>query len=747
MKINKIKQRIIIPILFTFIGLSAQNNTELWQTSTLGETESKAKVFRNTIPQEFKLFTLNIDELNMLLADAPERFTVESNTIIQFPTKDGIIQNFRVYEASILDPSLQAQHPNIRSYTAQGIDDPSAVARFSYSTTGLNAMISSANYGSIYIDPYTTDLNQYISYSKSTLPADSRSFECLLQTTVEDEIELAPKNADDGLLRTYRLALACTGEYAQYHLNNQGIPSSATDEEKKAAVLAAMNTAMTRINGIYENEIAITMVIVANNTEIIFLNASSDPYTNNNGGVMLGQNQSTIDAIIGSANYDIGHVFSTGGGGIAGLGVVCSNNNKARGVTGLPSPIGDGFYVDFVCHEMGHQFRANHTQNNNCQRNNSTSMEPGSGSTIMGYAGICSPNVQNSGDAYFHAISVQEIWNFVSNLGGATCPVEIATGNLPPTADAGPDYTIPKSTPFILMVTATDPDSEGGLSHNWEQMNQQIGSMPPSNTSVFGPMFRSDDALPSPNRYMPKLATVLSGQTQSTWEVVPSVSRTMKFRYSVRDNEAGGASSASDDMTVTVNGDSGPFLVTSQGGSTTWTPQSSETITWEVAGTDSAPVNSPNVDILFSTDGGQNFDVIIAEDIPNNGSAEILAPNLNTTTGRLMIISSNNIFYDINGGIITVEGELNINDSTFENFAVWPNPSNGFINLSLSPSSNENIQVSLYDIKGSRVYTEAFESNGVVFQQSIDFNTLNAGIYFIKVSSNGVHKTTKLIIN
>jgi len=232
-------------------------------------------------------------------------------------------------------------------------------------------------------------------------------------------------------------------------------------------------------------KIAVTMVIVANNTDIIFLNAASDPYTNNNGGTMLGQNQSTIDATIGSANYDIGHVFSTGGGGIAGLGVVCSNNNKARGVTGLSSPIGDGFYVDYVSHEMGHQFRANHTQNNNCNRNNSTAMEPGSASTIMGYAGICSPNVQNVSDDYFHAISVQEIWNFISNLGGATCPVEIVTGNLPPTADAGLDYTIPKSTPFVLMGTATDPDSESGLSHNWEQMNQQIGSMPPSNTSVF----------------------------------------------------------------------------------------------------------------------------------------------------------------------------------------------------------------------------------------------------------------------
>ena len=747
MKRNNLKYKIIIPIIFTFIGLSAQNNTELWKTSKLVESVSKEKIYRNTTPQEFKLFSLNSEKLNSLLADVPERFTIESSTIIEFPTKNGVIQKFRVYEASILAPSLQAQHPSIRSFTAQGINDPSAVARFSYSNTGLNVMISSANYGTLYIDPYTKDLNQYISYSKRSLPADSRSFECLIQTTVENEIELATKNADDGLLRTYRLALACTGEYAQYHLNNQGIPSNATDEEKKAAVLAAMNTAMTRVNGIYENEIAVTMIIVANNTDIIFLNAASDPYTNNNGGTMLGQNQSTIDATIGSANYDIGHVFSTGGGGIAGLGVVCSNNSKARGVTGLPSPIGDGFYVDFVSHEMGHQFRANHTQNNNCNRNNSTAMEPGSASTIMGYAGICSPNVQNVSDDYFHAISVQEIWNFISNLGGATCPVEIATGNLPPTADAGLDYTIPKSTPFVLMGTATDPDSESGLSHNWEQMNQQIGSMPPSNTSVFGPMFRSDDALPSPNRYMPKLATVLAGQTQSTWEVVPSVSRTMKFRYSVRDNEAGGASSASDDMTVTVYGDSGPFLVTSQDTPTTWTPQSSEIITWEVAGTDSAPVNSPNVDILFSTDGGQNFDVIIAEGIPNNGSADILAPNLNTTTGRLMIISSNNIFYDINGGVITVEGALSINESTFENFAVWPNPSNGSINLSLNPSSNGNIQVSLYDIKGSRVYTEEFKSNGNIFEQSIDFSTLNAGMYFIKVSSDGINKTNKLIIN
>jgi hypothetical protein len=745
MKKSNFKLRLIIPMLLMCFGLSAQNNIDLWKTASLNETASKTKVFRNTVPQEFKLFTLNPVELNSLLATAPQRFTTPSNAIIEFPTSNGEIQKFRVYEASVLDALLQAQYPTIRSYTAQGIDDPSAIARFSYSDSGLNVMISSANYGTIYIDPYTKDLNQYISYATNSLPEDSRSFECLVQDTLQDEVVLSPLNADDGKLRTYRLALACTGEYAQYHLSNQGIPSSATDEVKKAAVLTAMNTAMTRINGVFEKEIALTMVIIANNTEIIFLNAGSDPYTNNNGGAMLGQNQSTINSIIGAANYDIGHVFSTGGGGIASLGSVCGSS-KAQGVTGLPQPIGDNFYINYVAHEMGHQYRANHTQNNSCNRNNATSMEPGSASTIMGYAGICSPNVQNNSDAYFHAISIQEMWGFISILGGSACPVETNTGNAPPTADAGLDFTIPRTTPFILKGIATDPDTEDVLSHNWEQMNPQIGTMPPQNTSAFGPMFRSENSLISPNRYMPKLSTVLNGQTQTTWEVVPSVSRTMKFRYTVRDNVAGGSSSASDDTVITVDGDSGPFVVTSQNTSTTWSPQSNETITWDVAGTDVAPVDSPNVDILFSTNGGQTYDVVIAEDIPNNGSAAISAPNLNTTSGRFMIISSNNIFYDINGGVITIEGVLALDENSFENFALWPNPSNGSINLALTPFSNGEIKVSLYDIRGSLVYNKGFETNGSLFEKALTFNGLNTGIYFIKVSNNGISKTTKLII-
>ena len=745
MKRISLKLLFIFPLLFVWFGINAQENLKVWEPATISETASKEKVFRNAVPQDFTLFTINTNNLTSLLENAPLRFSTHSNVVIEFPTKNGKIEEFRVYEAPVLASSLQAQHPNIRSYVAQGIDDPTAIARFSVSNQGLNLMLSSVNYSTIYMDPYTSDLNQYISYSKRSLPADTRTFECLFEETLGNEIETSSRNADDGKLRTYRLALACTGEYAQYHLNNQGIDPGASDEVKKAAVLTAMNTAMTRVNGIYEKDAAVTMVIIGNNTDIIFLNAATDPYTNNNGGTMLGENQTTCDNIIGSANYDIGHVFSTGGGGIAQLQSPCNNGQKARGVTGLSQPIGDGFYVDYVSHEMGHQFGANHTQNNNCQRNNATAMEPGSASTIMGYAGICPPNVQNVSDDYFHAISIQEIWNFISN-GSGQCGVQTDTGNLPPTADAGPDYFIPKSTPFILKGIATDPDNEEALSHNWEQMNPQPSAMPPVNTSITGPMFRSDDALSTPDRYMPKLTTVLGGQTQTTWEVVPSVTRTMNFRYTVRDNAAGGASSASDNMVVTVIGDSGPFIITSQDTPTTWQTQTTETITWDVAGTDAAPVDSPNVDILFSTDGGLTYDVEIAVDIPNNGSADISAPNLNTTTGRFMIISSNNIFYDINGGIITIEGELSVNDTTFENFVLWPNPSSGSINISLTPSSSDDIKVVLYDIRGSLVYSNEFETNGSVFEKSITFNDLNTGIYFIKVSNNGISKTTKLII-
>jgi len=238
----------------------------------------------------------------------------------------------------------------------------------------------------------------------------------------------------------------------------------------------------------------------------------------------------------------------------------------------------------------------------------------------------------------------------------------------------------------------------------------------------------------------------LMGQTQNTWEVVPSVARTMNFRYTVRDNVAGGASSASDDMVVTVDGTAGPFLVTSQMTATTWQTQGYETITWDVAGTDVAPVDSPMVDVLFSTDGGLTYPILAADDIPNTGTASIWVPTVNTTTGRFMIISSNNIFFDINGGVITIEGSLATNEFAFEDFAVWPNPTDGTVNLSFTPVSNKNIEVSLYDLRGRQMDSKEFETNGSTFNQTIDYSSLGTGIYFLKVNNGSESQTTKLVI-
>ncbi len=745
MKKSTFKPFVFVFLLLLSFGLQAQ---ALWTKASPSETQTRQKAYRNSMPQEFNLFKLNTTALTNLLANAPDRFSGNSNVIIELPTNNGEIQRFRVYEASVMEPALQVKHPDIRSYVGQGIEDGGAIARFSVSGLGVHVMISSPNYSTIYVDPYTSDKNYYISYNINTLPSNPEGRACYTEDHEIIDMPEGERNANDGTLRTFRLALACTGEYAQRHLTLQGIDPSAPDPVKKAAVLSAMNTTMTRVNGVYERDVALTMVIIANNEDIIFLNAASDPYTNNNGSVMLGQNQTTCDNIIGSANYDIGHVFSTGGGGIAQLRSPCVNGNKARGVTGLPNPVGDNFDIDFVAHEMGHQYGANHTFNNPCggNINPSTAFETGSGSTIMAYAGVCPPNVQPHSDDYFHGISIQEMWTNIKN-GQGQCGAQSPTNNLPPTADAGPDYRIPKGTPFILRGTATDPDAGDVLSHCWEQMDSQSAPQPPQNTSTVGPAFRSIDPLASPDRYMPTINTVLAGNTQTTWEVVPQVGRSMRFRYTVRDNVAGGASSARDDMFVTVDGSAGPFVVTSQNTATTWNTQTTETVTWDVAGTDVAPVDSPLVDILFSTDGGQTYPITVALNVPNNGSAVVNVPNLNTTTGRLMVISSNNIFYDLNNAVITVTGTVGVEEFSFENFAVYPNPSNGTFNLTFKPATNDNIEVSLYDLRGRIIGQSTFDDVNAssTFSKQLDYNYVESGMYFLVVK-NGNKVTTKKVV-
>ena len=644
----------IILCLVTTLSFSQSKNWKFVDIKKSNFSKETLK-FRKSIPTNFKVYELDFQKFKneILLAK------INESTIIELPTLDGI-KRFSFKEASSLSKGLALKFPIIKSYVAQGIDDPSATARFSFGTDGFHGVIFYTDKPSFYIDPYTKNYNFYISYSRSSLPQRDHDFSCEVdeQLDAKEMVVSSQRNADDGLLRTFRLAIVCSGEYAQFHLNDQGIASDASDADKKAAVLSAMNTSMTRINGVYERDLGVRMEIVDNNDQVIFLDAATDGITDGSAGTMIGQVQSICDTTIGTANYDIGHIFSIGGSGLAGVGVVCISGSKARGVTGIGTPMGDPYDIDYVSHEMGHQFGANHTQNNSCFRNNSTAVEPGSASTIMGYAGICAPNVQNNSDDHFHSVNITEMWNKIQS--SASCAVTTSTGNSAPVIVESEDYSIPKSTPFILRGNASDVNSNNVLSYNWEQTDTEVASMPPASTSTSGPAFRSNSSISSPNRYMPALPTVIAGSTSSTWEVVPSVAREMNFSLVVRDNATGGGNSARDDMKVTTV-DITPFTVDGPSTNVEWLVGSNQTINWVVGATDLAPVNTQNVTILLSTDGGVTFPIIVAANTPNDGSEAFVVPNNTTSSARIMIVAVDNIFYNVNSTNFTISSS----DPTF----------------------------------------------------------------------------------
>ncbi|MEO1084181.1 MAG: zinc-dependent metalloprotease family protein, partial [Acidobacteriota bacterium] len=378
--------------------------------------------------------------------------------------------------------------------------------------------------------------------------------------------------------------------------------------------------------------------------------AGSDPYTNNDGVAMLGQNQSNVNAVIGAANYDIGHVFSTGGGGVASLGVPCTSS-KARGVTGLGSPTGDPFWVDFVAHEMGHQWGGNHTFNGSegsCSggnRNPSTAYEPGSGTTIQAYAGICgSQNIQPNSDPYFHGVSLDEIIAYSTLGSGNNCPTTASTGNGPPVVDAGAAHTIPISTPFELCGSATDPQGDP-LTYAWEQFDLGPAGAP-DNPVGNAAIFRSFNPTASPCRTFPQPLDLISGES-SLGEILPSYARTMNFRLTARDNRSGGGGVGDDATTVQVIDTAGPFEVTAPAGGVSVGEGSTATVSWNVANTDQAPISCAAVNIFLSEDGGMSFPTVLVTATPNDGEATVTLPNASVAAARVMVRCATGIFFDV----------------------------------------------------------------------------------------------------
>ncbi len=555
---------------------------------------------------------------------------------VAMPAPGGDLEEFDVWECPVMEPGLEAACPDVRTYTGQGVTDPSATIKLDVTSAGAHAQVIGPG-GAWAMDPAARgEAGSVVVYhvrdlARVPMPA--------CQTTG------APRPAgafgarsSNATLRTYRLAMAATASFTSFH---GGV----------AQASSALATIVNRLNQLWEAEAAIRFVLVANNNTIIYTDAGTQPYSDGNLAAMLDENVLNLDGAIGSANFDVGHVVSgLNLGGLATLSGVCAQWSKARAGTGLPNPSGDFFTIRYLSHELGHQFGAGHSfngVNGNCFIGymGGSAYEPGAGSTIMSYQGLCAEDNFGGGlDPMFNQGALEEIASFIATFG--TCATATTTANHAPDVDAGPDRVVPLATPFMMSATASDPESDP-LTFSWEERDlgpAQALADPDNGTS---PLFRVVLPTTSPSRSFPSSLSVLSGAL-APGEKYPGLARTMTARVTARDGRAGGGGVASDDATLTFAAGTGPFVVTSPGPGQPWMGASG-TVEWDPAGTDAPPISCANVRILLSTDNGATFPTVLAPSTPNDGSEVVAIPAVSTTFARVKVESVGNVFYNASG--------------------------------------------------------------------------------------------------
>ncbi len=740
-----------IALCLILFKVSGQTPQKFW--NSVSENEIPVNGSRQIIPKKYQTFRLNGNLLKDKLWSSPNENAVpilNSSCIIHLPIADGQIQSFRVVESPVMEQPLADAYPQIRTFSVKGIDDPLANGKLDWNEFGFHAMIKSVN-GDIFIDPFSNgNTNDYIVYYTKDFVKDPANIfpetETLDHTLIKENNlpHITAASCVGVTLQKYRLAIACTGEYAQ--------AATGFTAPTIAQTLSKIVTTVNRVDGVYETELSIRLTLVATETLVIFTDPNTDPFTGNfNGTTLINESQSVITATIGTGNFDIGHTFSSGGGGIATVGCVCGTN-KAEGVTGNNAPFGDPYDIDYVCHEMGHQFNAHHTFNTvasfcSGNRYGPLAVEPGSGTTIMAYAGLCVPdNLTNNSIAYFHAASYDEIINFVMFGQGNSCAVPISSGNNPPVVTSATSYTVPKSTPFTLTGSATDPNSDA-LTYSWEEF--ELGATAGGWNSGNKPYFMSYPPISSPSRTFPKLSVILSGSMTATiGEFLPATTQTLDFRLTARDNKMGGGGVCFSSTKVEIMND-GPFAVTyPNAASITWSPTSTQNITWSVNNTNLAPISCASVNILMSTDGGNTFTTVLASNTPNDGNETITAPNINYAPNcRVKIESVGNIFFDISDNNFAMSDGSGIKEldpnNKFE-LTVAPNPFMSEINISaknLNPQSETTLVIN--DVLGRVISQENF--TGTSLSKTFNLASIGTGVYFISLKNDNFQSVKRIL--
>jgi len=767
------KQKIVGFVVLTLFF----SNAILAQKSYWSKPESSRA---STSFEELKQHSYQINSLDFkafqedaLKAVPRELATRTSDVVLLFPNIKGDLEPFRIEEVSIFSEEIAREFPEIKAYVGYGIETSGARVRFTVSPQGVQSMLSYPGQPKIFTVPVAKGKNtEYITYQNESRKVMQKRFECL---TEEVAMMGIPRNvtqtrdADDQILRTFRIAISASGDYTEFWDDGNNANGDA-----RADAMAQIASTLNRNNEIYEVDMAINFQLVSGSS-IIYTNPNSDPYTGFNS--LSGQLQNTLTNNIGEANYDIGHLFHFGtrssnlGSGSAGcIGCVCVDGQKGRGYSshtfvgqGGSPYMSDFFDVDYVAHEIGHQMGANHTWAFSTE-GVGVNAEPGSGTTIMAYAGITGNNdVQDHSDPYFHYNSILQILNTVAVR---TCWTSTAISNNPPVANAGNNFNIPRGTAFVLRGSATDSDGSDALTYTWEQIDNGVSSFSTFGpTQVTGGLFRSRPPSISPDRYMPTLSRILDGQLTQTspvqntentsWETVATVGRDLNFALTVRDRSiANGVGqfpqSSFDVMRVTVDPGIGPFEVTSQSSNELWEEGESKSITWNVAGTTNSPVSTSEVNILLSIDGGFTYPFTLASATANDGSETITVPDIGvnlTTEARIMVEANGNIFLAVNSTNFTIqESTASLNNESLEGFRLFPNPSSGNFTLQFNAVSSDLVELKVYDLSGRSVYAKKYTHVSDVFQEEVSLGNIAKGIYLLRVVNGGKLTTRKLVV-
>ena len=663
---------------------SNKQNDDLWKD--VSDTQSLALMSENPdTPKQFRLLELNETQFSELVAKAPMEFTSEARTptVLSLPLPDGRLWRFRIVESPVLSTELADKFPQIKTYSGQSIDDPTATVRFSWTPKGLSALVISEQ--NTFVIAPSGNNNQYLSYFTRDL--ESKPFECLAPVAGDApsnayaDNERAEINVSNGTLRRYRLAVTVTTDFI-FAVGGETVAGSGT--------IGAVTNYVNNVRAIYEREIGVSFNLVA----VWNPGAFGVPMVNGNLQQMGQQNQAFLNNLFvsgfsGSSSYDIGFALGfnpqSPSGLVQSLGCACQSTIKALGAAVVPGPSTNDYGGSVVMiHEIGHMFGAQHTLTpiffndprypavcaQQAEPPTGAKMEPGSGSTIMSYAGICppdnlfTPNANGTPDAYFHIHSLFKIADHKNAF--AACGQSIATGNSPPViTNAGAPATIPALTPFTLTAAATDPNGDT-LTYTWEEWDP--GSS----------IFRSYPPLTNPSRTFPSWTFILNnGNVPPTFigpfftgELLPPVGGFLNFTVTVRDNRSGGAAVTARDvlLPVTVVGTAGPFKVTQPNTLVTLPAGGQTTVTWNVANTNVAPIATSAVRILLSTDGGVTFPMVLSNSTANDGSEVVTLPNVQTTAARVKIEAVGNIYFDVsdfNFTISSVSGTLQLSSTTY----------------------------------------------------------------------------------